>query len=85
MRSRTVTTNDDRLPLCSVFMMKAKAEAEAKEMQAKGMKRGEDFVDCEFCAFQFTTRRPLHEHGHLWYFTLPGRCVYFPLPPLGGF
>lgn len=28
-------------------MMKAKAEAEAKEMQAKGLKRGEDFVDCE--------------------------------------
>lgn len=27
-------------------MMKAKAEAEAKEMQAKGMKRGEDFLDC---------------------------------------
>lgn len=27
--------------------MKAKAEAEAKEMQAKGLKRGEDFVDCE--------------------------------------
>lgn len=33
--------------LPSVFMMKAKAEAEAKEMQAKGLKRGEDFVDCE--------------------------------------
>ncbi|KAG8168187.1 hypothetical protein KVR01_003876 [Diaporthe batatas] len=30
-----------------VFMMKAKAEAEAKEMQAKGLKRGEDFVDSE--------------------------------------
>lgn len=30
-------------------MMKAKAEAEAKEMQAKGLKRGEDFVDCESC------------------------------------
>lgn len=28
-------------------MMKAKAEAEAKELQAKGMKRGEDFLDCE--------------------------------------
>ncbi|KAL2281659.1 hypothetical protein FJTKL_11539 [Diaporthe vaccinii] len=30
-----------------VFMMKAKAEAEAKEMQAQGLKRGEDFVDCK--------------------------------------
>ncbi|KAK7738644.1 hypothetical protein SLS63_001981 [Diaporthe eres] len=30
-----------------VFMMKAKAEAEAKEMQAQGLKRGEDFVDSE--------------------------------------
>lgn len=29
-------------------MMKAKAEAEAKEMQAKGMKRGEDFLDCKY-------------------------------------
>lgn len=28
-------------------MMKAKAEAEAKEMQAEGMKRGEDFLDCK--------------------------------------
>ncbi|POS77209.1 hypothetical protein DHEL01_v204406 [Diaporthe helianthi] len=28
-----------------VFMMKAKAEAEAEEMQAQGLKRGEDFVD----------------------------------------
>lgn len=30
-----------------VYMMKAKAEAEAKQMQAQGLKRGEDFVDCE--------------------------------------
>lgn len=29
-------------------MMKAKAEAEAKEMQAQGMKRGEDFLDCKW-------------------------------------
>lgn len=29
-----------------VYMMKAKAEAEAKEMQAEGLKRGEDFLDC---------------------------------------
>lgn len=28
--------------------MKAKAEAEAKEMQAEGMKRGEDFLDCKY-------------------------------------
>lgn len=27
-------------------MMKAKAEAEAKQMQAQGLKRGEDFLDC---------------------------------------
>lgn len=30
----------------SVYMMKAKAEAEAKEMQAQGLQRGEDFLDC---------------------------------------
>lgn len=46
-KSRTMIT-DENLFLPSVFMMKAKAEAEAKEMQAKGLKRGEDFVDCEF-------------------------------------
>lgn len=34
-------------PSYSVYMMKAKAEAEAKEMQAKGMNRGEDFLDCK--------------------------------------
>lgn len=28
-------------------MMKAKAEAEAKQMQAQGLKRGEDFLDCK--------------------------------------
>lgn len=28
-------------------MMKAKAEAEAKQMQAQGLKRGEDFVDSD--------------------------------------
>lgn len=27
--------------------MKAKAEAEAKQMQAQGLKRGEDFLDCK--------------------------------------
>lgn len=37
--------------LYSVYMMKAKAEAEAKEMQAKGMKRGEDFLDCKWVVF----------------------------------
>lgn len=31
----------------SVYMMKAKAEAEAKQMQAQGLKRGEDFLDCK--------------------------------------
>lgn len=30
--------------------MKAKAEAEAKQMQAQGLKRGEDFVDCKCTA-----------------------------------
>ncbi|PSR74083.1 hypothetical protein BD289DRAFT_487477 [Coniella lustricola] len=30
-----------------VYMMEAKAEAEAKEMQAQGLKRGEDFLDSE--------------------------------------
>lgn len=30
-----------------VYMMKAKAEAEAKQMQAQGLKRGEDFVDSD--------------------------------------
>ncbi|KAG6366212.1 hypothetical protein INS49_000388 [Diaporthe citri] len=36
-------------PLIEKFgvFMKAKAEAEAKEMQAKGLERGEDFVDSE--------------------------------------
>lgn len=42
----------------SVYMMKAKAEAEAKEMQAQGMKRGEDFLDCRFIT-RFLTPFPL--------------------------
>lgn len=39
---------DPLIEKVGVFMMKAKAEAEAKEMQAKGLKRGEDFLDCEY-------------------------------------
>ena len=31
----------------SVYLMKAKAEAEAKQLQAQGLKRGEDFLDCK--------------------------------------
>ncbi|KAI3398824.1 hypothetical protein diail_8515 [Diaporthe ilicicola] len=38
---------DPLIERLGVFMMKAKAEAEAKEMQAKGLKRGEDFADSE--------------------------------------
>ncbi|KUI68813.1 hypothetical protein VM1G_04236 [Cytospora mali] len=30
-----------------VYVMKAKAEAEAKQMQVQGLKRGEDFADSE--------------------------------------
>lgn len=37
-------------PLNSVYVMKAKAEAEAKQMQAQGLKRGEDFLDCKCCS-----------------------------------
>lgn len=47
MSSRTTVANENPFLFSSVFMMKAKAEAEAKEMQAKGLKRGEDFVDCK--------------------------------------
>lgn len=45
---------DPLIEKVGVFVMKAKAEAEAKEMQAEGLKRGEDFLDCEFrllCCF----------------------------------
>ncbi|KAJ4415186.1 hypothetical protein N0V82_007487 [Gnomoniopsis sp. IMI 355080] len=38
---------DPLIEKMGVWMMKAKAEAEAKEMQAKGMKEGEDFVASE--------------------------------------
>ncbi|KAJ4389691.1 hypothetical protein N0V93_007163 [Gnomoniopsis smithogilvyi] len=38
---------DPLIEKMGVFLMKAKAEAEAKEMQAEGMKRGEDFLDSE--------------------------------------
>ena len=30
------------------YMFKAKAKAEEKKMEAEGLKRGEDFVDCKF-------------------------------------
>ena len=30
-----------------VYMFKAKAKAQEKKMQAEGLKRGEDFLDCK--------------------------------------
>jgi hypothetical protein len=39
---------DPLIEKVGVFVFKAKAVAEAKEMQAKGMKAGEDFVGCKF-------------------------------------
>jgi hypothetical protein len=38
---------DPLIEKVGVFVFKAKAVAEAKEMQAKGMKAGEDFVGCK--------------------------------------
>ncbi|CAN8103000.1 unnamed protein product [Discula destructiva] len=38
---------DPLIEKVGIYMMKAKAEAEAKEMQAEGLKRGEDFLDSE--------------------------------------
>lgn len=74
-------------------MMKAKAETEAKEMQAKGLKRGEDFVDCEsplcllFMRMRTSVARPAI-YGHnvaaasrkfpLFPCFLPGRGAHVP-------
>lgn len=44
---------DPLIEKVGVLLFKAKAAAEAKEMQAKGMKAGEDFVGCKCspCSF----------------------------------
>lgn len=42
---------DSMIEKMGVIFFKAKAVAEAKEMQAKGMKAGEDFVGCKSCPF----------------------------------
>lgn len=42
-----LTDHDGRPAKNSVYVLKAKGEAEAKELQAQGLKRGEDFFDCE--------------------------------------
>jgi hypothetical protein len=39
---------DPLIEKVGVLLFKAKAVAEAKEMQAKGMKAGEDFVGCKY-------------------------------------
>lgn len=68
-------------------MMKAKAEAEAKEMQAKGLKRGEDFVDCKSpfvmpCAARSVARSALRHSRRLQGFrsscVCPECCVHVP-------
>lgn len=52
--------------------MKAKAEAEAKEMQAQGLKRGEDFVDCELNNAFFVS-------FYLFFFLSSFSCAAAPL------
>jgi hypothetical protein len=39
---------DPLIEKVGVFVFKAKAVAEAKEMQAQGMQAGQDFVGCKF-------------------------------------
>ncbi|KAK7748820.1 hypothetical protein SLS53_000844 [Cytospora paraplurivora] len=38
---------DPLIEKVGVYVLKAKGEAEAKELQAQGLKRGEDFFDSE--------------------------------------
>ena len=42
-----------------VYMFKAKAKAQEKKMQAEGLKRGEDFLDCKINLLLTTQARPV--------------------------
>lgn len=59
---------DPLIEKVGVLVFKAKAVAEAKEMQAKGMKTGEDFVGCKYspnCFFRLSCSKLLTNETQL--------------------
>jgi hypothetical protein len=58
---------DPLIEKVGVLVFKAKAKAEEKEMQAKGMKAGEDFIGCKYLPMAASGSVGTRDCG-------PGRC-----------